>query len=212
MKKFIGIDVQINRGVPVAIMEECGDVVETIWFPAENAPRQLCDLLGRQDLQGCQVGIDAPRQPLDQLRTWSYSRGRWFQGEGKRGRHCEIAVKTLGLANPQWTPLKAEAPDWMRLGFALFAAAVRAGAVTHEVFPSATYKLLDQPSVTEKVSFGFSGMLPGPKDMLDAIAGAFSVWRFARGVGSSVGGGDGLGAIILPASIDLKHAVLKWPV
>jgi hypothetical protein len=46
--------------------------------------------------------------------------------------------------------------------------------------------------------------------MLDAAVGAFTVLRYMQGVGSEVGGGDGLGTIILPTMVG-SHPVNTWP-
>ncbi len=60
----------------------------------------------------------------------------------------------------------------------------------------------------------FDDFSPGPKDMLDAVAAAFTVRVSADGRGSEVGGGDGLGTIVLPRPLtDLEKisAVHHWP-
>jgi hypothetical protein len=139
-------------------------------------------------------------------------------------------IKALGLGNLQWAPLRAEAPDWMLLGFDLFRAAYAAGATTHEIFPSASYNALARPQAQEHAqeqkqeqeqeqerawrretriaSLPLHGFRPGPKDMLDAVVGAFTVLRFVGGEGCEVGG-DGLGTLILPVPVD-EHPVMTW--
>jgi hypothetical protein len=56
-------------------------------------------------------------------------------------------------------------------------------------------------------------LLAGPKDMLDAYVAAFTVHEYLVGRGAAVGGGDGLGAIVLPRPIaaGASSAVLRWP-
>jgi hypothetical protein len=135
---------------------------------------------------------------------------RWTRDEGRLGRHCEVAVKALGLGNPQWTPLRADAPAWMELGFALFRAVEKTGAGAHEVFPSVTYRQLDETAVAPPVTLPLTGMAAGPKDMLDAVAAAYTVWRLDAGDGAEVGGGDGLGTIVVPGAVP-EHPVLGWP-
>jgi predicted nuclease with RNAse H fold len=210
-RRFVGIDVQIKRGIPVAVMDCAGRVVETLWLPAEKAAAGIEEVIFRLGPENCFVGIDAPRQPMPQLRTWSCTRGEWMPCKGNRGRHCELVVNALGLANPQWTPLADEAPEWMQLGFDLFQSDEKTGAKIFEVFPTATYRALDAAKDSESINIPLTGMSPGPKDMLDAIAGAFTVWRYVEGKGSAVGGGDGLGEIILPTVITKEHPIHRWP-
>ena len=56
------------------------------------------------------------------------------------GRHCEIVISAHRLANPQWTPLEEDAPEWMLLGFKLYSA-LEGHAIVYEVFPTASYAL-----------------------------------------------------------------------
>jgi hypothetical protein len=125
------------------------------------------------------------------------------------GRHCEVVIAAHRLANPQWTPFREDAQPWMTLGFALFAGL--AETTTYEVFPSASYTLLeDDASILTGLSLlGFSR---GPKDMLDAYAAALTIREFERGLGTAVGDGDSLGQIILPRKIKNPITpVLNWP-
>lgn len=207
---FVGLDVQIRRGVPMVVMDGDGVVREAAWTDHRQAPRALVGLIDRLGPARCRVGIDAPRMPLRRLRRWSYRAGSWSRDEGRLGRHCEVAVKALGLGNPQWTPLRRDAPAWMLLGFALFRAAERAGARAHEVFPSVTYRQLDGRLASPPVTLPLTAMAPGPKDLLDAVAAAYTVWRLEAGDGAEVGGGDGLGTIALPCAVP-DHPVLHWP-
>lgn len=207
---YIGIDVQIRRGVTMAIMETDGVVTETRWLAPTAAPRRLSAYIRERNLDDCRVGIDAPRQPLRVLRRWTYRQKGWQRDTGRIGRHCEVVVRTLGLGNPQWTPLRKDAPEWMRLGFALFRAAEKAGAVVHEVFPSVTYQQLNEAGDTPPVTMPLTNLAAGPKDMLDAVAAAYTVWRLHVGEGMEVGGGDGLGTIVLPRS-EHDHPVMTWP-
>jgi hypothetical protein len=207
---FLGIDVQVRRGVPVVVMDADGLVREAAWHDHRRAPAELVHLVERLGPGRCQVGIDAPRRPLPRPRRWSFRAGRWERGDARAGRHCEVAVKSLGLGNPQWTPLRRDAPDWMILGFALFRAAERAGAAVHEVFPSAAYRQLDGRGDLPPVTLPLTAMAPGPKDLLDAVAAAYTVRRWHAGDGAEVGGGDGLGTILLPCAV-ADHPVLRWP-
>ncbi|MEM6329819.1 MAG: hypothetical protein AAF790_06175, partial [Planctomycetota bacterium] len=128
------------------------------------------------------------------------------------GRHCEVVIASSRLARPQWTPLAAAAPPWMRLGFALFErGAELLGDAVYEVFPSASYRQLDGASGVrlELLCGDFS---PGPKDLLDAGMAALTVIEYHAGRGMAVGGGDGLGTIILPRKeIPVAGELLRWP-
>lgn len=114
------------------------------------------------------------------------------------------------LANPQWTPLEDQAPAWMRLGFAIFKT-LEGRSRTLEVFPSASYRMLDKENGV-RVETPLAGFLPGPKDMLDAIAAAVTGVEFLAGRGQEVGDGDGLGTIVIPRPLPgAMSDVLKWP-
>jgi len=84
--------------------------------------------------------------------------------------------------------------------------------VLDETFPSASYRLLEtreHPPVT----INFNAFRPGPKDMLDACMCAFAVHQYLHGIGTAVGGEDGLRAIILPVkpTVPDSHPILHWP-
>jgi hypothetical protein len=206
----IGVDVQVKRGIPVVVAAGDGEVVAAHWFDAATASADLAALVIRLGVPRCHVGIDAPRQPLPAPRRWSFVRGTWRRDQGKLGRHCEVAVKSLGLGNPQWTPLADAAPAWMQLGFDLFGAVEDAGAVTHEVFPSATYRAVVDAGIDQQLHVPIGAVHRGPKDLLDAAAAAYTVQRFLAGHGGEVGGGDGLGTIVLPVRPP-EHPALTWP-
>ncbi len=127
------------------------------------------------------------------------------------GRHCEIVISAHRLANPQWTPFEAAAPEWMKLGFQLFSA-LKGLVTVYEVFPTASYALL-QGNTDIRINADFSACQPGPKDMLDAWVAAVTVREFVEGRGTEVGGGDGLGTIILPCPQPepVIDAVMEWP-
>lgn len=103
-------------------------------------------------------------------------------------------------------------PEWMQLGVALFDALAVLGQPheIHEVFPTASYRMLAghrEPAIT----LNLESFALGPKDMLDACVAAVTVREYHLGRGSAVGGGDGLGAIILPRPIEENHPVHHWP-
>ena len=214
---FVGVDVQIKRGCPFYAITASGDHLDSGWIRSNAAaPGELRRILDRftSPRASVAVGIDAPRRPLDERREWSWSgkRGSWAPAPGAvgAGRHCEVVVSAQGLASPQWTPLVQSAPEWMRLGFSLFAALADRHHV-YEVFPSAAYTQLARDE-SATLTLSLANFLPGPKDMLDAAIGAFVVREYLAGRGCAVGGGDGLGSIILPRPLLSPHQKLaNWP-
>jgi len=214
---FVGIDVQEKRGLPYCVLDQRSVMVDSGWIDSNGDVEQaklMRDTL-REATKGARlaIGIDAPRMPLPDVRQW-YWEGSRKQWRPKRasdrgfGRHCEVVVKALGLANPQWTPLIGESPTWMRLGYSLFKELEALGNV-YEVFPSASYSTLQKLQVKAKIEL--SQFRPGPKDMLDAIVGAVTVREFACGRGWEAGGGDGFGTIILPGPPAADEPCMEWP-
>lgn len=217
---FVGLDVGTKRPCPYYTLTPDLEYFGSGWLAGET-PREISlslralidSLADRVDGQVA-VGIDAPRLPLPAPRQYFWRKGGWIKrSEGERGygRHCEVVVKALNIANPQWTPLVGEAPAWMELGFSLFAA-LNGYPDVYEIFPTASYHLLeDQQQPITQVSFRSFG--PGPKDMLDAAVAAYTLAEFAAGRGCEVGGGDGLGTIVLPRCLPVMvgHPVLTWP-
>lgn len=213
---FAGIDVQTSRGCPFALLDDRGSIVANGWILDQELDEfvELLQRIKQQHHLGNQqvhAGIDAPRMPLFAGRVWQWKADAWQSCAPRPGRHCEIAVRALGLANPQWTPLAPDAPEWMRLGFKLFER-LQQECQVHEVFPSAAYTMLAQ-DVHAQVTVHLGHMKPGPKDMLDAHVAAFTVREFAQGRGCEVGGGDGQGTIVLPRPIATgeKQGFLRWP-
>jgi len=212
---FVGIDIQIRRNCCYAVIDTSGTVVDSGWF--SNAETDVIDLVKKwTETAQVEIGIDAPRMPLITKRQWYWNRGRrrWYKRGSQRGygRHCEIVISAHRLANPQWTPVKGEAPEWMNLGFKLYSALDGFAKKVHEVFPTASYTLL-QGNTDVRIDADFSACMPGPKDMLDAWVAAATVREFVEGKGTEVGGGDGLGTIILPRPLPepVIKEVLVWP-
>jgi predicted nuclease with RNAse H fold len=210
---FVGIDIQERRGCCFATIESDGTVLDSGWF--RDPEKDVVQIMRRlKEIYAVSVGIDAPRQPLTSLRKWYWDRNKWRlrrPSEKGYGRHCEIVVKAHGIANPQFTPLKSKAPQWMITGFNVFLALQNIIPV-YEVFPTASYALLQGISDV-RIYIDFSGCKPGPKDMLDAFVAAATVREFVQGRGSEVGGGDGLGTIVLPRPLrePVAGGVLSWP-
>lgn len=189
-------------------------MIDSGWF--SRAEVDALDLVKRwpKSDQIC-IGIDAPRMPLTSKRKWFWNgaKRKWTPRKGQKGsgRHCEIVISAHRIANPQWTPIKGKSPDWMNLGFKLYSA-LEGLAKVHEVFPTASYTLL-QSNTDVRINADFSACKPGPKDMLDAWVAAATVREFVEGRGTEVGGGDGLGTIILPRPLPepVIKEVLVWP-
>jgi len=211
---YIGIDIQIRRNCCYAVIDNTGTLIDSGWF--SSAEIDPVDLLKRWSKSGqVYAGIDAPRMPLVSKRQWYWSgaKRRWSPRKAQKGngRHCEIVISAHRLANPQWTPLEHEAPEWMLLGFQLYLA-LEGHAIVYEVFPTASYACL-QGTTDVRINADFSACKPGPKDMLDAWVAAATVKEFVEGRGTEAGGGDGLGTIILPRPLSdpVIKEVLVWP-
>ncbi len=216
---YVGVDVQLSRGCAYAVLNEQAVVIDRGWVDDAPAFRAVIERLVRHD--DVVVGIDAPRRTLPAPRAWGLVGGQWARVRRDNGRHAELAIKALGLANPQWTPLHGQAPPWMLLGFSLFEAVVDVDRVSaHEVFPSASYRMFEaaaaagEAATLPTVTFSLERFVNGPKDMLDAIVAALTVKEYAEGRGCAVGGGDGYGTIVLPRPLtprDAAHPALQWP-
>lgn len=209
---YVGVDVQSARGSPFAILDDSARLIRNGWLRDATQLRDLVHSLA--GTRSVAVGIDAPRMPMPGPRRWASERGRWVRRSVDRGRHCEIAVRGLGLANPQWTPPALNAEPWMKLGFEMFRQLGElGGVVVHEVFPSASYAML-KTAVAPEITLSLGGFEPGAKDMLDAVVAALTIMEFEAGRGCEVGGGDGLGTIVLPRPLgvaEAQHFSVRWP-
>lgn len=217
---FLGLDVQVKRACSYFVLNTGLEYVDSGWLTGNKyneiclSLKEIVDVLEKIGDGKVAIGIDAPRIGLDAPREYYWKRGKWKKKTSQEkgyGRHCEVVLKALNIANPQWTPLAENAPSWMQLGFKLFKS-LTSFENLFEVFPSASYTMLKnkkQPTV----SISFENFVDGPKDMLDACIGAFTVHEFIKGRGSEVGGGDRLGTIVLPTKIPVpsSHPVLSWP-
>jgi predicted nuclease with RNAse H fold len=214
MDYYIGIDIQVRRNCCYAVFNPNGTLIDSGWF--SNPEQDAVSLVKKWSGSGrVYAGLDAPRIPLDAPREWYWNRARkrWDKRGTQKGygRHCEVVISAHGIARPQWTPLKKNTPAWMRLGFKLYSV-LEDLATVYEVFPSASYTLLEGVKDV-RVEIDFSSCKPGPKDMLDALVAAATVREFIIGRGIEVGGGDGMGTIILPRPLPepFVEEVFFWP-
>ena len=205
IKYFAGIDVQINRGCCYYILDEDKKYLTSGW-EKEDIPQSLKNLflkLTGNQLQTIAIGIDAPRMPIEKLRTRYFDRknNSWIERpKQSAGRECEVIIKSFNIANPQWTRTYSESPDWMRLGFRIFSE-LKDFPFVYEVFPSASYKMMESENI--KYELCLNEFDKGVKDMLDASIAAITVYEFMNGRGCEVGGEDDLGTIVLPRKIKL---------
>jgi predicted nuclease with RNAse H fold len=212
VKAYMGIDVQVKRGCPFVVLDTDLKPVTFGWL---RSPESISDIIREvtQNFGPVAVGIDAPRQALDSPRSHYWQRGKWRTrrpSDQGYGRHCEVVIAALKLANPQWTPFENVCPEWMQHGFRLFSA-LSAKEHVYEVFPTASYRQLEKES-SPMFSVSLGGFAAGAKDMLDAYVAAYTVHQYLEGPGVAVGDGDGMGAIILPRKIKNYHAdLLVWP-
>jgi len=205
IKLFAGIDVQISRGCCYYIIDQDKKYVVSGWI-SENIPQTFNKLLfeiSNNQPDTISIGIDAPRMPIRKLRTRYFDRkiNSWSEKTKQSvGRECEVIINSYSIANPQWTKTLAESPEWMKLGYNIFSA-LKEFPCVYEVFPSASYKMLEKEKVTYELCLKyFTG---GVKDMLDASVAAITVYEFVNGRGCEVGDDDGLGTIVLPRKIFL---------
>jgi hypothetical protein len=217
---YLGVDVQIRRPCTYYLLDQHLGYLDSgnlAGSTMDETSQHLCALVLSLQAHGARemaVGIDAPRMGLPTLRRWVWRAGGWGPKTSRDrgyGRHCEVAVKALGLGNPQWTRPAGDSPPWMGLGYCLFES-LEGLAETHEVFPSASYHMLQElehPPIALCLK-GFAGQV---KDMLDACTAAYTMWALCNGRGTEVGGRDGLGTIALPEklAVSVSHPVLHWP-
>ena len=221
MRYFLGIDVQRRRACPAALLRADGSMVDAVWSDEPQALRDSVEELLKADggtWADCEVGIDAPREAMGAPRShyWEGNAKRWRAArpsDAGRGRHCEVVVSAHRWARPQWTPVRGvtDIPEWMELGFEMFTAFSRAAAV-HEVFPSASYRLLREARNPVHAQIDVRRAAPGPRDLTDAVVAAATLLNRERSGGLEVGGGDGYGTIVLPLQpSELIAEVLEYP-
>jgi predicted nuclease with RNAse H fold len=204
IKYFAGIDVQISRGCSYYILDNNKNFIASGWVK-ENIPQSFENLfleISYNQPKIIAVGIDAPRMPIQKLRTRYFDKKKnlWIEKPKKSiGRECEVLINSFRLANCQWTNTLENSPKWMQLGFKIFSELKDFPSV-YEVFPSASYRMLKKEKL--KYELCQNDFVSGVKDMLDASVSALTVYEFINGRGCEVGGEDGLGTIVLPRKIN----------
>lgn len=219
---YLGIDPQTKRFPAWMLLDPERRMIDSGWLSGGNFREitheavELTQRIQHEGIDRLLIGIDAPRQHRPALREyyWDRKNTTWRPrkpSEVGYGRHCEVVVKAAKLANPQWTPVAGNCPEWMELGFSLFEALVKIGASVHEVFPSASYSMLEGER-HPPVSIDFSAFRPGKTDMIDACIAAYTMIEFDQGRGCEVGD-DGLGTIVLPRALSERIPVelLQYP-
>ena len=218
---YVGIDVQVKRGCSFFIVDKNAGAIDSGWIDGSShiATAKYLYKIAQDltvDRKEIAIGIDAPRMPLKDKRAfyWDGKKGLWRKRRKKEkghGRHCEVIIKSLKIANPQWTRLEYECEDWMQCGFEIYNQFSEYRHV-YEAFPSASYNMLKEDR-NVSVTINFSNFSQGPKDMVDACIAAMTVYEFIHGRGTEVGDGDGLGSIILPRPLTdvINPELLYWP-
>jgi predicted nuclease with RNAse H fold len=159
------------------------------------------------------VAIDAPRRYLTAPRLWRLNNaGVWVAANLPAGRHCEILVRRLGLANPQWTPPANQPIPWITLGQQVFTVCEAAGFRTIECFPTATYTRFGQ---MDNIDLRIPGRMFAHSrlahDILDACVAAMTADLFGAGQATELGGGDGYGTIVVPGVLQLPFPPFPNP-
>jgi predicted nuclease with RNAse H fold len=210
MTLLVGVDVQGGElivafrrdGVflpPAVVVVSAEEVRDHILYLRQNMQEKVV------------VAIDAPRRYLVVRRRWRLNdAGVWFAADLAWGRHCEVVVRRMGLANPQWTPPATQPLPWITLGQRVFTTCEAAGLVAIECFPTASYTRLGQMDGQELNipgrMFAHSRLA---HDILDASVAALTADLFVAGNATELGGGDGLGTIVVPGIIQVPFPA--WP-
>ena len=217
---FIGIAVGARRRISLCAASPQGQVVWSEACRIEDLSGALDRVARRTATRNWAIGISAPRTFIEDPRIWTWRSTGWAQATGStRGRHCEVIIRALGLGSPPWTPLAGEAPPWMRAGVELHRSAARLAdeARIHEVFPGASRRQFARhPEIRVPYCRMFRkrrGLDLQEQREDDAFTAAWTAAAFESGQGCAVGGGDGLGAIILPGRIpaDCPAGLLIYP-
>lgn len=210
MTLLAGVDVQGDELI-VAFRRNATFVPPSRVVVTADEVRNHALQLRQDDREQVVVAIDAPRRYLTAVRPWRLNNaGVWVAANLPSGRHCEIAVRRLGLANPQWTPPANQPIPWITLGQQVFTVCEGAGFTAIECFPTASYTRLGQMNNQELTipgsMFAHSRLA---HDILDACVAAVTADLFVAGNATELGGGDGYGTIVVPGVLQVPFP--PWP-
>lgn len=212
MALLIGVDVQGSE--LIAAFRRDGVFIPPAQVVVSAAEVLEHALRMRQDQQEqVVIAIDAPRRYLNSRRQWRLNRpGVWIAADLPGGRHCEIVVRRLGLANPQWTPPASQPIPWITLGQQVFTAFEQSGFTAIECFPTASYTRLGQ---MDNQVINIPGRMFAHSrlahDVLDACIAALTADFFVARSATELGGGDGYGTIVVPGILQLPFPPFPTP-
>jgi len=212
MALFIGVDVQGDELI-VAFRRD-GAFLPPARVVATAVEVRDYALQHRQDAhEQVVVAIDAPRYYLTGIRFWCLNdAGVWVGTDLNSGRHCEILVRRLGLANPQWTPNVNQPIPWITLGQQVFTTCDAEGFTTIECFPTASYTRFGQMNnIDLNIPGGMFAYNRLAHDILDACVAALTAELFMVGNATELGGGDGYGTIVVPGVLQLPFPAYPTP-
>lgn len=202
MALFVGVDVQGDELIVAFRRDGAFLPPARIVVSAAEALRHTLEHLTMPN-EPVVVAIDAPRHYLNLSRQWRLNNaGAWAATNRPCGRHCEIIVRRLRLANPQWTPHANYPIPWISLGQQVFGAFQAAGFTAIECFPTASYTRLGQ---MENHFLNIPGKMFAHSllahDILDACVAALTADMFMLSDATELGGGDGYGTIVVPGIV-----------
>lgn len=215
MALFVGVDVQGDELI-VAFRRDGSFIPPARVVATGEEVRDHALLLRQNPQEPVVVAIDAPRRYLNTARLWALNDAGdgWIAANLTvgAGRHCEVVVRRLGIANPQWTPLSTQPIPWITLGQGVFTACEAAGFTTIECFPTASYTRFGH---MDNIEFHIPGRMFAHSrlahDVLDACVAAMTADMFVAGQATELGGGDGYGTIVVPGVLQLPFPVYPNP-
>jgi predicted nuclease with RNAse H fold len=212
MALLVGVDVQGDELIVAFRREGLFIPPARVVATAEEVRDHALQL--RQDAQEqVVVAVDAPRRYLAAPRLWRLNNaGVWVATNLPSGRHCEIIVRRLKLANPQWTPPATQPIPWITLGQQVFTVCEAAGLTTIECFPTASYTRFGQ---MDNIDLHIPGRMFAHSrlahDILDACVAAMTADLFTAGQATELGGSDGYGTIVVPGLLRLPFPAFPAP-
>ena len=203
--RYIGIDPGASA-VHCVVLDDARRIIDGRVLPSDAT----ADLAGIAD-GATAIAIDAPAA----LSTAPHAEDQTLSRKFRSARCCEIA---LGRQHRLWVPwvtpvAGAAVPDWMQVGFRLYAELATHGHTPIEVYPYAGFRLLASTSLPKKTTLagvqarvarlegqGITASWMGlwSHDALDATLAALLALRAAEGTAVAVGCGHDRSAIWIP--------------